>query len=542
MANCHLISILILLLLALHALSTSAAWNVSIDCGSPDSYTENSFTWIGDALLMNNGESRAVQHTQRALSTLRVFPTRKKNCYSINVTAAEEETVDGRLLQVLVRASFFYGNYDTKYAPPIFDLHFDGNRWTAVVTQLDEVVYEEAIYFVKRDAAISVCVAQTRPDQPAFISALEVRSLAPEMYRRAHNYSSALINTRRVAFSSSAPIVRYPEDVYDRIWQRKDPAEENLSLKNLAHSVDVGIADNPPQAVFLNAVSSANHSSPISLATNIPKLNQVLPIYVNLYFAEVNETITKKRSFKFYIDNEAIGDPIVPIFGEATMLNVQNKNASSETSFKLQATSGNTFPPLINALEVFTVTHPLSKGTNAKDVEALASLQSRFDALREWNGDPCLPLPYTWDWLDCSYDIPPRVTALHLGGYGLSGPLPNFSVMDALEIIDLHNNSLNGAIPHFLTTLPKLRELNLADNEFSGAIPSFSFNNTKPNINLSFSGNPNLCAYGNTNCHELDGRSAPGASKGPSFAGTRVSCVLLASVSAIIHMFVHLYT
>ena len=45
-------------------------------------------------------------------------------------------------------------------------------------------------------------------------------------------------------------------------------------------------------------------------------------------------------------------------------------------------------------------------------VEGLVLLQETFSVLQEWTGDPCLPLSYTWDWVNCSSDDIPRVTAL----------------------------------------------------------------------------------------------------------------------------------
>lgn len=150
---------------------------MSIDCGASGSYTdENLIVWMGDDDLIQNGEAKVVQSgnaaTDHVMSTLRVFSTRKKNCYTIPVDKGE---------QVLVRASFYYGNYDKRAAPPSFDLHFDGNLWETVETSSEDVVKYEAIYVVKGDTT-SVCVAQTKPNQLPFVSAIEVRSLGPHMY------------------------------------------------------------------------------------------------------------------------------------------------------------------------------------------------------------------------------------------------------------------------------------------------------------------------------------------------------------------------
>ncbi|KAL6200068.1 hypothetical protein ACLB2K_029850 [Fragaria x ananassa] len=113
-------SILVLFssVLALALLSASTADNfLSIDCGSSESFTDkNSIKWVGDDDFIQNGKSQMVQipnGVSQEMSTLRVFTTRKKNCYSID---AEKGA------QFLVRGSFYYGNYDKKSAPPSFDV------------------------------------------------------------------------------------------------------------------------------------------------------------------------------------------------------------------------------------------------------------------------------------------------------------------------------------------------------------------------------------------------------------------------------------
>ncbi|KAL5831327.1 hypothetical protein ACOSQ4_016681 [Xanthoceras sorbifolium] len=414
------------------------------------------------------------------MTTLRVFTTRNKNCYSI------EEA--GKGTRFLLRASFYYGNYDNKASPPIFDLQFDGNHWVTVTTSMDTTVIYEAIYVAKGDT-ISVCVAQTYSDMFPFISALEVRTLTPTMYSEVDtNYG--LILRRRIAFGTKE-IVKYPEDNYDRIWFPATNSGIFTEATSDATTITNNLDDDPPSQVVRNAFIAPNTSTAIVLRSNLP-LNIEVPIYMNMYFSEVVKLdSTEERSFEFYIDDVVVSDPIVPPYGKVIQRYLKNFSASSNTSFSLGATSNSTLPPLINALEVFTITDELTDGTSADDVEALHELQKKFDTLQGWRGDPCLPSPFTWDWLNCSTDATPRVIALHLSGYDLSGSLPDFSSMDALEAIDLHNNSLNGSIPDFLGTLPKLKTLNLANNDFSGAVPSSLSKNI--NLKLIVTGNMDLC-------------------------------------------------
>ncbi|ESR37961.1 hypothetical protein CICLE_v10030050mg [Citrus x clementina] len=498
-------SSLVLIILTLFILSASAQVFVSIDCGASGSYKdENSIAWIGDDDLIQNGESKVVQSgnalsDDHVMSSLRVFSTRKKNCYTILASKGG---------QVLVRASFNYGNYDKKSSPPSFDLHFDGNLWATVKTSSEGLVYYEAIYVVKGDS-ISVCVAQTNPNQLPFISAIEVRSLGSHMYSHV-DAAYALFLRSRTAYGANGTI-RYSDDGYDRIW---NPAVIGSGLNMVTSDalfIDVNVEDEPPQAVMQNAITASTASQSIALGTNFP--TEKVPIYITMYFSEVTELdSTQKRAFQFRINNKPDSDTIVPPYGKVTELYVSNMSASSNTSFSLVATADSTLPPLINAMEVFTVSDQLADGTNSKDVEGLAAFQNQFDTLQDWGGDPCLPSPYSWDWINCSADATPRVTALYLRSFDLSGPLPDFSSMDALEIIDLHNNSFNGAIPDFLGNLPSLKELNLADNKFSGPVPSSLSKNNK--LKLVVSGNPDLCVTGKSCTQTTAGDSTPVAGGG----------------------------
>lgn len=161
---------------------------VSINCGASSSFTdENSIVWKGDGDLISNGVAHEVQQNysvSRVIDTLRVFTTRRKNCYSIEVEEGEK---------VLVRAGFNYGNYDQKSTPPIFDLHFDGNFWITV--NASELKIYEAIYVAKKKV-VSVCVAQTNPDQFPFISTLEVRSVDSQLYNKISTNYALLLNSR----------------------------------------------------------------------------------------------------------------------------------------------------------------------------------------------------------------------------------------------------------------------------------------------------------------------------------------------------------
>ncbi|KAI3997397.1 hypothetical protein MKX01_017767 [Papaver californicum] len=493
--NTQLLNLLLLLLFShfsflLVLVPVSAKVFVSIDCGSTASklHGERSIIWDRDDRYIQTGDTHTVVVAPPnisgwdsvVMSTLRAFPTRKKNCYSIDI---DNKAHDNE--RFLLRASFYYGNYDNKSSPPTFNLQFNGNNWrqfTRDITTTNEIVYTEVVYSLHDGNNINVCLAQTKPDNIPFISALEIRSLDSDAY----NYVPSdfpLFFIGRFGYGTNTT-TRYPEDSFDRIWTSIGP---NLN------SNSTGIADKPPEVVLRTALMRADPSEQLfEYGFSDPRI----PVHYNAYFSEVIRlNSTQKRSFNLRINNklDSIVGPVIPPYGRALEVQIFNITSSANLSYSIEfvPTDDSTLPPLINALEWYTIGDKLAKGTNPFDVEALGLLQKNFTQLQDWNGDPCLPSPYTWDWVACSSDTDsPRITALNLNGLGLVGILPDFSAMDALVTIDLHNNSLVQEIPDFLGTFSKLIVLNLADNNFSGTVPSSISNNNQLKFNAL--GNPNL--------------------------------------------------
>ncbi|XP_023761013.1 putative leucine-rich repeat receptor-like serine/threonine-protein kinase At2g19230 [Lactuca sativa] len=492
------------LLLSQLALSVSGQVFWSVNCGESVIYTDsNLMVWMPDATLISNGFARVVQSSNSistVLDSLRVFTTRKKNCYSTPVTKGEK---------VLVRASFNYGNYDRLSSPPTFDLHFDGNFWTTVETTNSGLQMYEATYVTKGDT-VSVCVAQTKSGQFPFMSALEVRSVNSDVYSEV-DVDRALFLINRFSYGASG-IIRFPQDPYDRIWRPALGGTKAKTVTNDAILIDPTGANDPPSGIFENAITVNSTSDSLYLGTISP-LNT--PVSMTMYFSEVsNLNLTgQMRSFRFYettsSSSSSISDPISPPYRTMIVRYLYNYTVDSITDISLIATTNSDLPPIINAIETFNISEVLTEGTDSNDVAALALLQTTFDVLGEWSGDPCLPAPYSWDWLKCSNETPPRITSLYLNGYELSGELPDISSMDALEIIDLHNNTLDGEIPRFLGTMTNLQQLNLANNEFSGPIPTSLSDNNK--LKLTVTGNPSVCTSGKS-CSTSPGtvNSSPG--------------------------------
>lgn len=154
---------------------------ISIDCGLPpnQSYTEKTtgIIYISDEKFIDSGESKSIlpqykSEFQQQLASLRSFPAGERNCYRVNVTS---------WTKYLIRASFLYGNYDSKDAIPQFDLYLGTVLWETVNLTDVSVSKNFELIHIPPQNFIHVCVVNTGSGTP-FISALEFRTLDNDSY------------------------------------------------------------------------------------------------------------------------------------------------------------------------------------------------------------------------------------------------------------------------------------------------------------------------------------------------------------------------
>ncbi|KAI3992290.1 hypothetical protein MKX01_030011 [Papaver californicum] len=182
----------------------------------------------------------------------------------------------------------------------------------------------------------------------------------------------------------------------------------------------------------------------------------------------------------------------------------------------------------LSALSFSSLLLTVSALTDSTDAEAIDLLKTTFPLLGLTStGDPCLPTPYLW--VQCSSHFTPRIVALNLHDSLLitdsSLPLPDFSAMDALEIIDLSDNVLQGEFPDFLANFPDLKVLNLANNFLTGTVPTSLRDKSKANtlkLTLTGVGMPPLCFSDGNSCSTKTGRvpETPGTGTGSETPGT----------------------
>ena len=116
--------------------------------------------WFPDIWFITTGLNKQVPQKQpiEEMNTLRFFPngSTEQSCYLVELIP--------QFTSYIVRAGFYYGNYDGLSRPPTFDLTINGKNWTTVNTTSSMgggPIYHETIY-VYHEYGMNVCLVQTR--------------------------------------------------------------------------------------------------------------------------------------------------------------------------------------------------------------------------------------------------------------------------------------------------------------------------------------------------------------------------------------------
>lgn len=162
---------------------------------------------------------------------------------------------------------------------------------------------------------------------------------------------------------------RYPHDIYDRIWLPSLPyCEEDdcLIIKTNLSISNTGTYETPKLALA-TAATPSNDSFPIEMSwfTKPP----TAAVYLYLYFAEIqalqaNET----REFDIYFNENFNYTAFSPSKLEQRTITFSPVQCPGGICrLRLVRTKKSTLPPLINAMEVFSIIEFPHAGTDPSD-------------------------------------------------------------------------------------------------------------------------------------------------------------------------------
>ncbi|XP_024015095.1 receptor-like protein kinase At3g21340 isoform X7 [Eutrema salsugineum] len=271
---------------------------------------------------------------------------------------------------------------------------------------------------------LQVCLVKTGTSTP-MINTLELRPLNKNTY---NTQSGSLKYFFRYYFSTSGRNIRYPNDVNDRKWY---PFFDSKEWTEVTTDLNVNTSNGYqlPQIVMSSASTPISTFAPWNFTWLLP--SSTTQFYIYLHFAEI-QTLRSldTREFNVTLNGKLAYARYSPrtLAMETIFYSTPQQCEGGKCILELKKTPKSTLPPLVNALELFTVIDFPQLETNQDDVVAIKGIQNTYGLSRiSWQGDPCVPKQFLWDGLNCqSADIstPPTITFLNLSGNNLNGSVP----------------------------------------------------------------------------------------------------------------------
>ncbi|XP_059663815.1 probable LRR receptor-like serine/threonine-protein kinase At1g51880 [Cornus florida] len=337
----------------------SLTTKLNIDCGATDA----DIIWEMDDKFIKSGQKMLINTTitLQEMTTLRYFPHGTKNCYNLALQSP------GRYL---MRAGFYYGNYDGLSKPPAFDLHINVQYWTTVKSTLsDDPIYVEMIYPIKRDK-VKICLVRIDNDYK-FISSLEAKIIPRDFYRLMDNHTFlnliaefTSVVTTMLGNLSTHPLKKKSEkfgfnEDFTRIWKLKQMQDYyNVTSVRIPLGVSSSTENWPPYMVVADAIGPPNGFS-ISMSLDLgPRVSQA---YFVFYFKEPDQwghwpPEDRIRKVQISIDDQQMAITDVPRFDRDAIrvVSLYPVPVAGSANVTLESAEGSALPPIINAMEVFT--------------------------------------------------------------------------------------------------------------------------------------------------------------------------------------------
>lgn len=161
--------------------------------------------------------------------------------------------------------------------------------------------------------------------------------------------------------------LRYRDDVYDRIWQPRNfdgwtKLSTSLSIESESYN-----EYQPPSVVMRTAVRPKNDSSPLIFTWKAE--NATSEYYLYMHFAELEELkANQSRSFNITVNGKSFSEYVVPDYLYATTVyRTSALKIVEEYTVSIFKTENSTLPPILNAVEIYSVKNLLQSETDQED-------------------------------------------------------------------------------------------------------------------------------------------------------------------------------
>ncbi|KAK4429146.1 putative LRR receptor-like serine/threonine-protein kinase [Sesamum alatum] len=340
-----------------------------IDCGLTGKTTEtyNNQSWFPDSYFIDPGKTMQISSSANVpqfMTTLRYFPNAEgKNCYRLPLTNTQK---------FIFRAGFYYGNYDGKSQPPVFDLSLGGQLWATVNSFATDVpVFHELVYAPRNDN-ISVCLMGRKEYGTAtpFISSLEATYLNEDetdnhtVYGMMRN-GTAYHLVARLNFGGYDQVIEpwsgwadTCEEKLNRYWTPQSMSGyTNLTFLPTS-CYGTTYENRPPNSVINTAISPTNASQSIYVPVNLPT-STPQSAYIVLYFYQNRiidgppENLNATRNMDVYIDGIMRRNVKLEGFTSGEVVTLYPVLFQGTVNVTISPGNGTVLPPLLNGMEVF---------------------------------------------------------------------------------------------------------------------------------------------------------------------------------------------
>lgn len=333
-----------------------------INCGSNDAVEEGLLKYVKDDTFISTGNKTTLNKPDilPRLQTLRFFPNTNASKYCYNFPVIKQA-------KYLVRTVYYYGGFDGREVPPVFDQIIDSTTFSIVNTTDDYVnggsSYYEAVV-VAHNKFLSVCTARnqyTAMDSHPFITSIEVHQLNDSVYSSTNFKEGMLVTVSRTIFGLKEGIISFPDDDFNRYWQ---PYSGNYQIETSKSNVTTSTFWNiPPQQAFASAITVNGKES---LMLDWPQFPlSTAHYYLALYFHDTRDPSPSSwRVFDVEVNGGKFYQNInVTVTGQAI---VGTWPLRGETRITLVPKVDSITGPMISAGEVLQMV-PLAGKTIARD-------------------------------------------------------------------------------------------------------------------------------------------------------------------------------
>ncbi|KAL2249698.1 leucine-rich repeat receptor-like serine/threonine-protein kinase At2g14510 [Sesamum indicum] len=352
-----------------------------IDCGVKGKTTEtyNNQTWYPDSFFIDPGKTKQITsspNVPQVMTTLRYFPNGEaKNCYRLPLTNTKK---------FIFRAGFYYGNYDGKSQPPVFDLSLGGQPWATVNSSATADVPDvhELIYAPRNDN-ISVCLMGRKEYGSAtpFISSLEATYLDETetanktVYGMMRN-GTAYHLVARLNFGGYDQVIEpwsgwsdTCEEQLNRYWTPQPmPGYTNLTFVPTT-CTGTAYENGPPNSVINTAISPTNASQSIYVPVNFPAATPQ-SAYIVLYFYQDlgPDNVNATRNMDVYVDGVMTKNVKLQKYRSGEVVTLYPVLVQGTANVTISPANGTVLPPLLNGMEVFYATELAEEASSSNGV------------------------------------------------------------------------------------------------------------------------------------------------------------------------------